>query len=438
MVGQSELVTLSPRRRDGLAATAGAATRLAGLAAALLLVAAGPVRSQTVWDPNAVLYDSPPSWQAAAVAALNRHLPTDSGFWVLGPLELAADLPDTTDLLRTTLRILAPDPTRSRTIARRLWVPSGGVALEELQPADTLPHELPPGYPGRFLEGTIVGENVFVQVLTVQEHRWVLWAERAQLTGVRQRVSGPLARYSEAVTRHLAAVDSGVRTSGPPRALEFGLDPTFDLYARPPEPVIRDREGYLQLLRRHRTFDLDDRVQDVYGVVPGPSLVSWLEARSDRVLFLNREGGVALQHRYRDFLGSGARWSGRPVLNATTLSRLRPGRYAFVVDRYGVMRVGPKAPEGVAAASDASCALLAHGEPVRVAGELVLAADGDGPLRVGELSVACEEYFFSNLSLTLYPDVEERSDRYVIELGHALRALDQARVPRDGVLLRKF
>ncbi len=73
-----------------------------------------------------------------------------------------------------------------------------------------------------------------------------------------------------------------------------------------------------------------------------------------------------------------------------------------------------------------------------MAGELVLAADGGGPLRVDELSVASEEYFFSNLSLTLYPDVEERSDRYVVALGHALRALEQARVPRDGILLRKF
>lgn len=403
----------------------------------LLTLHAAPSSSpaQSAWDPNSIRYETAPDWQVAAAAAINRHLPTDSGYWVLGPLDLSATLPDTMDLVRTTLRVLAPDPAGSRSLSRRLWVPAGGVALEELQPADTLPHELPPGYPGRFLKGTVVGERVYVQVLTIQEHRWLLWAQRAQLTGVRERVAGPLARYSQSLTRHLAAVDSGARTAGPPRAAEFGLDPLFDFYAQPPEPVIRDRAGYLELLRRNRTYTLNDQVRNVVGVVPGAELTRWLESHADSLLFPNREGEVALQHRYRDYRAAGGSWSGRPVLSTTTLARLRPGRYAFIVDRFGFMRIGPK---GRGDEAETTCAMLAHNDPVRVAGELVLGADGAGTPGVRELNVFSEDYFFSNRSLTLYPDVEERSDRYVLALGHALRALDQARVPWDEVLLRKF
>ncbi|NIW37831.1 MAG: hypothetical protein GWN32_15465, partial [Gemmatimonadetes bacterium] len=111
-------------------------------------------------------YPGPSSWQRAAAATLNRHLPTDSGFFVLGPLDLDADRPDTTDLVRTTLRIVAPNPRASRSVTRRLWFPTGGVALEELQPADTLPHEPPPGYLGRFVKGTVAGDSVMIQVFT--------------------------------------------------------------------------------------------------------------------------------------------------------------------------------------------------------------------------------------------------------------------------------
>ncbi len=394
--------------------------------------------SQTAWDPNAIAYREPTAWQQAAVAALNRHLPTDSGFFVLGPLDLTAEFPDTMDLVRTTIRIIAPDLDGSRTVARRLWVPTGGVALEELQPSDTLPHEMPPGYSGRFLKGTIVGEDVLVQVFTVQEHRWLLWARRAQIDEITEQVSGPVASYARAVTRYLVAVDSGQAVSGPPLASQHGLEPMYDLYAEPPPPVIRDRQGYLGLLESNRTFTLGTEVKDVYGFVPGPVLLGWMEEQAADVLFPNRNGEVALQYRYMGFAQDSGTWLGRPVLTAATLPRLRPGLYAFVVDRYGFLRVGPIDRSGIPTRTDATAAMLAQGDPVLVAGRLVITTDGGAPVRIWEINVNSEEYFFSNLSMSLYEDVEDRSDRYVISLGHALKALDLGRVPRDDIVLKKF
>lgn len=412
---------------------------LRSLSLLALLLAGSSAHAQVAWDPNAVAYEGPSSWQQAAVAALNRHLPTDSGYWVLGPLDLSADLPDTTDLVRTTFRIIAAGPAASRAVTRRLWVPTGGVALEEIQPADTLPHALPPGYPGRFLEGTVVGENVMVQVFTVQEHRWLIWAQRAQVAGITEEVTGPVARYSSAVARYLAAVDSGRAGVGPPRAIEFGLDPSYELYALPPEPVIRDRQGFQRLLDENRSFSLADAVRDVYGFVPAPSLIAQLEAGADSVLFVNKDGTAVLQQRYRDYETSGGRWLGYPVLTPQTLSRLRPGRYIYVADRYGVIRVARTSMQGFDMSGAAiTAALLSHGEPLRAAGQMVLAQEPGGPLRVAELNVYSEEYFFSNRSLTLYDDIEERSDRYVAAVGHVLGGLELARVPRDDVLIRKF
>jgi hypothetical protein len=403
------------------------------------LFAASVTFAQVAWDPNVVVYEGPSSWQQAAVAALNRHLPTDSGYFVLGPIDLGADLPDTTDLVRSTLRIIAPDLRTSGRVTRRLWVPTGGVALEELQPSDTLIHEMPPGYAGRFLKGTIVGERVFVQVFTVRQHRWLLWAQRAQVAGITELVNGPVARYSAAVARYLVMADSGLATPGPPRAIEYGLDPTYELYDQPPEPVIRDQEGYSRLLEENRDFTLGDAVRDVYGFVPGPSLIPWVEEQADPVLFTNKDTEAALQHRYRDYETSGGGWLGYPILAPASLSSLRPGRYFYIADRYGVIRVARTSMSGFDMGGAAiTHALLAHGEPLRAAGEMVLAREPGEQIRITELNIRSEEYFFSNRSLTLYDDVEQRSDRYVAALGHVLRGLELARLPRDDVLIRKF
>jgi len=409
------------------------------VAAVAVLFASLGALAQVAWDPNVVAYDGPSSWQQAAVTALNRHLPTDSGYFVLGPIDLNVDLPDTTDLVRTTLRIIAPDLRSSSRVTRHLWVPTGGVALEELQPSDTLIHEMPPGYAGRLLKGTIVGEHVFVQVFTVRGHRWLLWAQRAQVAGITEEVSGPVARYSAAIARYLALADSGLANPGPPRAIEYGLDPSYDLYAQPPEPVIRDRSGYMRLLDENRAFSLGDAVRDVYGFVPSPSLIGWVEERADPVLFVNKDTELALQHRYRDYETSAGGWLGYPVLAPAALADLRPGRYLYVADRYGVIRVARTSMSGFDMAGAAiTHALLAHGEPLRAAGELVLTQEPGEPLRVSELNIRSEEYFFSNRSLTLYDDVEQRSDRYVAAVGHVLRGLELARLPRDDVLIRKF
>ena len=402
-------------------------------------VAAPAAPAQTDRDPGAIPYAGPTSWQQAAVTAIIRHLPTDSGYFVLGPIDLDADRPDTTDLVRSTLRIIVPTLRASRNLTRRLRLPTGGVALEELQPSDTLPHALPPGYSGRFLKGSIVGQRTLLQVFTVQEHRWLLWAQRAQIDGITEEVGGPIARYAAAVTRYLAAVDSGLARSGPPRAIEYGLEPVFDLYAPPPEPVVRDRQGYLRLLSENRSFTLGEDVRDVEGFIPGPSLTQRLMEGADSVLFPNKDGEVALQHRYRDFSDSGGRWTGHPVLSARSIVELRPGRYIYIVDRYNVIRVARAPSPGLeAAGGQLSAALLAHGEPLRAAGELALESRSGEPLRVTEINVMSEEYFFSNLSLTLYEDVERRGDRYVAAVGHVLRALDLARLPTDDILIRKY
>ncbi|UCF20214.1 MAG: hypothetical protein JSU87_02065 [Gemmatimonadota bacterium] len=406
------------------------------VAAIASLTATEAARCQTSWDPNAVDYAGPPEWQRAAVAALNRHLPTDSGYWVLGPLDFGVEVFDTFNVIPTTLRILAPDPASSRTITRRLWVPTGGVALEELQPADTLAHEFPPGYSGRVLKGSIAGERTLVQVFTVQEHRWLLWARRVEVAGIRQPVGGPVARYSIAVAGYLAAVDSG-RRAPPPRAGDFGLEPIYDLYAEPPEPVVRDAEGYLGLLHGHRAFSLGNAINDVYGFIPSPALSQRLESSADAVLFLNKEGDAALQSRYRDFESAGGGWSDLPVLTSRSLLELAPGRYVYATDRYGVTRVAPSANLSRPTVQ-ASPALLAHGDPVRAAGELLISAEPGGRPRLAELNVRSEEYFFSNRSLTLYEDVERRSSRYVAAVAHVLAGLEQAGVPTEDVLIRKY
>ncbi len=429
----------------------GAVRWLSRVVFAASLLSAPPAslaRSQTSWDPNAIPYAGASNWQQAAVAALNRHLPPDSGYFVLGPLDITADPPDTLRLIQTTIRILTPDQRAFRNVTRRLRVPPGGVALEELSPADTLAG-VPPGYPGRFLKGTIVGERTYVQILTVQQHRWLLWAERTLLTESGAGTGGSLRRYSQAVRGYLAALDGSRGAPRVPTARSYNLDLAFDIFAAPPAAVVRDREGFLRLLAENRGFNIGDAVQDVYGFVPGMALSDWLQEQADGVLFRNKEGEAALQHRYRDFVESGGRWLDLTLLTANSLARLLPGRYVYAVDRYGFIHVG-RVESGPGSTSlgpterdrsrpfHPTAALLMHSDPVRAAGELLLVPFPGGLLRVAELNIRSEEYFFSNRSLTLYLDVQERSDRYMLAVGHVLKALDMARIPREGVLISKY
>jgi hypothetical protein len=413
-------------------------SRSCAFCAALTLAAASSASSQAGGDPSTIPYDTPSSWQQAAAVTLVRQLPTDSGYFVLGPLDPAAELPNPSNLLASTLRIITPDRRASRNLTRRLWLPTGGVALEELQPADTLPHPLPLGYPGRFVKGTVAGQPVLLQVFTVQEHRWLLWARRVMVDRLRDETTGPLARYSVAIGWYLAALDSGAATVAPPRASDHGLDPVFDLYAPPPGPVIRERRGYESLLEENRAFSIEGIAEGVYGFVPGPAAVRRLEEGAAPLLYASKDGELALQHRYREYQEAGGRWTGHPVLSAATLAALRPGRYVYAADRYGLIRVSRVRASGGPVAGQISAVLLVHGDPVRAAGELVLEAGADGALGVVELSVRSEEYFFSNLSLTVYEDVERRSDGYVAALGHVLKGLELARVPHRDVLIRKF
>lgn len=408
------------------------------MTAALLLGTTARAHGQAGGSEDVVPYAAPPSWQRAAIAELDRRLPTDSGYWALGPLDVAADAPDTTNLVRSTLRIIVPDGDASRSIARRLWVPTGGIALQELQPGDTLPVQPPPGYTGRFLRGTLVGQPVYVQVFTVQAHRWLLWAEQVLVTQGADTVRGPIVRYSEAVGRYLTGLSSG-SSSTAPAARDFDLAPGFDLFAELPAPVIRDRAGYEGLLAQNRAFALDDRVKDVYGIVPAPPLEKWLEGEVNEVLRRDQEGEAGLQRRYRDYRAAGGIWTGLPVLSPETLARLRPGRYAYAVDRYDVIRVGRLPASGDTSAATITPALLVHGEPVRVAGELTVGLGPDGRPRLTELDIRSEEYLFSNLSLSIYDDVSRRSDDYLQGMvGHVLRALDAAGLSRDNLLIRKF
>jgi hypothetical protein len=240
------------------------------------------------------------------------------------------------------------------------------------------------------------------------------------------------------VGRYLTGPASG-SSPAPPRARDFGLASSFDLFADLPAPVIRDRAGYDRLIAQNRSFTLGDHVRDVYGLVPAPALEEWLQGEATEALRLDREGEAGLQRRYREYLAAGGRWTGLPVLSSATLARLRPGRYAYAVDRYDVIRVGRLPAPGDTSAPVITPALLVHGEPVRAAGELSIGPGRDGRARVTELNIRTEEYLFSNLSLSVYDDVSERSDEYLLgTVGHVLRALDAAGVSRDDLLIRKF
>jgi hypothetical protein len=153
-----------------------------------------------------------------------------------------------------------------------------------------------------------------------------------------------------------------------------------------------------------------------------------------------------LTREYRQFFERGGDVRVMQTLTAEGFDTLAPGEYFFAVNVAGKVRLGRELlraevrrieEETGRKVPRANHAFLFPGEPLLTAGAFFVEHD-DGKPYITEVNAQSGHYFYSNVSATIREDISERSDHYLLTLGHFFCSLEQLGIPHQDLLIRKM
>lgn len=372
---------------------------------------------------------------------LTTLFPDTEGYAILGPLdpEMAESGPAASAY--HSVRILCPN-WDAFTAGLKVLSRSDSVQWIDscyLKPCDGRL----PGYRGIIAALAWEGSTRILQLSTVQQTRWLIWARKLMRQFRLDLTEGSLASYAQAASAYLSAVDHGDSTATAPRAADFGLPDSVDFYAPPPDYVIAGYQQYKDFLHDHAGIRTEF-ASGILAFVPTDSLLTTLMADAPQTAYPNKEAPM-LQSEYRKFLKRGGDPRIVQTLTRARLDTLAPGEYFFAVGLTGKIRFGRELlreevrrleEETGRRVPRANHAFLFPGEPILTAGAFVI---GSGqPPRIVEVNAQSGHYFYSNVTATIRDDIAIRSNEYLLTLGHFFRALERLGIPGDGILIRKL
>jgi hypothetical protein len=250
-------------------------------------------------------------------------------------------------------------------------------------------------------------------------------------------------QHARAVSDYLYAVDLGLREPVLKSAVEFGLPEAVDLYAADPPYVIEGYENYQRAVHEHAAIRADF-ANGILAFLPTDSLRDALVANAESCAYPNKEAPV-FQEEMRKFQERGGDMRSVQTLTREGLDTLSAGEYFFAVGLNGRIRFGRELPrEDVARIEKetgrkvprANHAFLFPGEPILTAGGLIV--ERNPAPRIALANTHSGHYFYSNVSTTIREDIAVRSDRYLLSIGHFLRALESVGIPGDSIVISKM
>jgi hypothetical protein len=370
------------------------------------------------------------------------RLESAHGFYVSVPLDLDfSGNPDLQRLLRSH-RVVCADLAAMDTIVRLLAPPHDTtmdtVSWNSLEPAIGPA----PVSAGVLTWSPYDGKKVPVLICTVQQLRWLIWA-RDHWSQPNMAWSSGLAHYGMAVLSYLRRQDLAVDPNPPPDPARFDLPDSIDFYREPPDYVIQGYSAYKAYLSEHAAIG-HDFANGAIEVWAKDSLLDALKNLSEPVLYPNKEA-AGLQIEFREFYERGGTTRVLKTLDATLFSDLESGEYFYGVNASGQVRLGRELPreeldrilaETGHKAPRANHAFLFPGEPLLTAGALWIERDSSATLVAA--SAGSGHYFYSNIQPSIREDIAEKSDGYLLSIGHFFRALDALGIAYDSVLISKF
>jgi hypothetical protein len=419
----------------------GPARYLGCLACAVVLWAAGcqPAGVRKGTEYNA--YQSDGASRATQQGLLKR-LESADGFFVSVPLDL--EFSGTSDLMRllSSHRVVCADLVAMDTVVH-LLAPPRGMPLDTASWYSLEPVNGPtPVSAGALTWSRYDGKKVGVLICTVQQLRWLIWAKDNWSKPDMDWNSG-LAHYGMAVLSYLRRQDLAMEPNPPPDPARFDLPDSIDFYREPPDYVIQGYAAYKAYLLAHAAMghDFADGATEVWAT---DSLLDALKNQTEPVLYPNKEA-AGLQTELREFFDRGGTMRALKTLDTALFAGLEPGEYFYGVNATGQIRIGRELPreeldrieaETGHKAPRANHAFLFPGEPLLTAGAFWIESDSTAHLVAA--NAGSGHYFYSNIQPTIREDIAERSDDYLLSIGHLFRALDSLGLTYDSVLISKF
>ena len=291
-----------------------------------------------------------------------------------------------------------------------------------------------------------------LMLVTVNEVRVKIWAGNTITPFVEARrrdnnwesQADLINGYAQAVSDYLYSLDTGWMEAPAPKAIDYGLPDSLDFYADPPDYVIEGYENYQNFLHSHDTI-WTDFANGVTSFVLSDSLWEAMKINAPREAYPNKEWPM-LQHEYRKFFERGGDVRVMNTLTREGFDTLQAGEYFFAVSVAGKVRFGRELlraevkqieEETGKKVPRVNHAFLFPGEPVLTAGAFFIEIDDEGR-QLTKINAQSGHYFYSNVSPTIREDIVERSDHYLLTLGHFFAALDSLSIPHDNVLISKL
>lgn len=374
---------------------------------------------------------------------LRLVFPERDGYFVTGPLDPLSDSATEWNELFHSLRIICSNWPAFESAAKKLAI-TDQFDIQRyqrfVQQADTTNKY---GYRGFLATILWNGQLVTVQVNTIHQTRWLIWAKANLGDNVDESEMASRSEYSIMISDYFHALDQGNPNASPPGAVDFGLGESVDLFAPPPEYVIEGYDNYMDYLHSYSSITADF-ARGIVAFVPSDSLLNEMKEHAPLSAFPNKEAPM-LQHEYRKFFKRGGDATTLETLTRERFDRLESGEYFFAVGINRTIRFGRELSrkevtrieeETGRKAARANHAFLFPGEPILTAGAFFVS--NDSVPRLVEVNAQSGHYFYSNISSTIRDDIAIRSDRYLLTLGHFFLALDSLGIPHDGVLIRKL
>lgn len=368
-----------------------------------------------------------------------------NGYHVTGPMDTRISHDKNIIRLYNSIRIICPDLEMLDTALSILKESSFLKIKKEKVYLKKTKSKKPAGYRGVLLDIEWNNTEITVQLNTIHQTRWLIWAKRAFFSN-ELKIDKTINKYLRAVSDYLYAVDNEHLDYEEPKAVDFNLPEKYDFYAPPPDYVISGYKNYMDFLFSYREIKVDF-AHGIQAFIPTDSLLDAIITNAPEKAYPNKEAPM-LPFEYRKFYNREGDIKSVQTLTSDGFDTLRAGEYFFAVGINGKIRFGRELlrtevdrieKETGKKVPRANHAFLFPGEPILTAGAFFIEKDiYDNKPRLVRVTAQSGHYFYSNISSTIREDISENSNSYLFSLGHFLKALNELGIGYNNILISKF
>jgi len=169
-----------------------------------------------------------------------------------------------------------------------------------------------------------------------------------------------------------------------------------------------------------------------------------MKSHASDVAYPNKEHR-ALQKEFQKYFARGGSLNTMMTLTKAVFDTLPDGEYFFGVGVTGKVRFGRELTreeverikiETGKKAPRANHAFLFPGEPLLTAGAFFI--EREEVSKIVQITAGSGHYFYSNINNSIKTDVSDKSNAYLLTLGHFFKALDGLGIEYSDALIRKY